>query len=215
MQLNELQAIKKELIDLKNTATKDRVKNLLQREINSIDNEFQELTLKQSVNKEDTPKLPTRVDIKEYAFDESEKYVKLFIPFDASQLQDQDVQLQLSDDSFSLVIHTANKSHQFIVTSLLRKINCEKSYKKIKSDMVSVYLKKVKDGETWGCLTTTEKRLKDSKTKMFDKNEEEGDPGSQLMNMMKKMYESGDSEMKRTIAKAWTEGQNKQKDFSM
>jgi len=26
------------------------------------------------------------------------------------------------------------------------------------------------------------------------------------MNMMKKMYETGDEEMKRTIAKAWTEG---------
>ena len=27
--------------------------------------------------------------------------------------------------------------------------------------------------------------------------------------MMKKMYEDGDDEMKRTIAKAWTEGQDK------
>ena len=27
--------------------------------------------------------------------------------------------------------------------------------------------------------------------------------------MMKKMYEDGDDEMKRTIAKAWTEGQEK------
>ena len=29
------------------------------------------------------------------------------------------------------------------------------------------------------------------------------------MDMMKKMYEEGDDEMKRTIAKAWTEGQDK------
>ena len=27
--------------------------------------------------------------------------------------------------------------------------------------------------------------------------------------MMKKMYDEGDDEMKRTIAKAWTEGQEK------
>ena len=27
--------------------------------------------------------------------------------------------------------------------------------------------------------------------------------------MMKKMYEEGDDDMKRTIAKAWTEGQEK------
>ena len=30
-----------------------------------------------------------------------------------------------------------------------------------------------------------------------------------LLQMMKKMYEEGDDEMKRTIAKAWTEGQEK------
>ena len=84
--------------------------------------------------------------------------------------------------------------------------------------MVSVYLKKAKEGEKWDCLTTTEKQLKDSKTKMFDKNDEDSnadDPSAQLMNIMKKMYESGDSETKRTIAKAWTEGQNKPKEFTM
>lgn len=29
------------------------------------------------------------------------------------------------------------------------------------------------------------------------------------MDMMKKLYDSGDADMKRTIAKAWTEGQEK------
>lgn len=62
-------------------------------------------------------------------------------------------------------------------------------------------------------MTTTEKRLKDEKSKAFenDKGESGGDPMGGLMNMMKKMYDSGDSEMKRTIAKAWTEGQEKSK----
>ena len=35
------------------------------------------------------------------------------------------------------------------------------------------------------------------------------DPSAGLMDMMKKMYQEGDDEMKRTIAKAWTEGQDK------
>lgn len=35
------------------------------------------------------------------------------------------------------------------------------------------------------------------------------DPTSGLMKVMQKMYESGDSDMKRMIAKAWTEGQEK------
>lgn len=37
----------------------------------------------------------------------------------------------------------------------------------------------------------------------------DADPQAGLMDMMKKMYEEGDDEMKRTIAKAWTESQDK------
>lgn len=39
--------------------------------------------------------------------------------------------------------------------------------------------------------------------------EKDADPGASIMNMMKKMYDEGDDDMKRTIAKAWTESQNK------
>lgn len=34
------------------------------------------------------------------------------------------------------------------------------------------------------------------------------DPQASLMNMMKKMYQEGDSDMKRTIAEAWTKSQD-------
>lgn len=42
------------------------------------------------------------------------------------------------------------------------------------------------------------------------------DPNAGLMNMMKKMYEEGDDNMKRTIAEAWTKANDKkgQPDFS-
>lgn len=33
--------------------------------------------------------------------------------------------------------------------------------------------------------------------------DKEADPGASLMNMMKKMYEDGDDDMKRTIGQAW------------
>ena len=35
------------------------------------------------------------------------------------------------------------------------------------------------------------------------------DPGAGLMQLMKKMYDDGDDEMKRTIKKAWFESQEK------
>ena len=36
---------------------------------------------------------------------------------------------------------------------------------------------------------------------------------SVMLQLMKKMYNEGDDEMKRTIAKAWTEGQEKKQNF--
>lgn len=77
--------------------------------------------------------------------------------------------------------------------------------------MISIYLKKSTEGSKWEVLTKTAKQLKDQKNKMFDDDKESksDDPMGGLMNIMKKMYESGDPEMKRTIAKAWTEGQEK------
>ena len=61
-QTSELQAIKQELIALKDTATKDRVKNLLQKEINSIDNEVKEIQMKQ-LAKEEASKAPTKITV--------------------------------------------------------------------------------------------------------------------------------------------------------
>ena len=42
------------------------------------------------------------------------------------------------------------------------------------------------------------------------KPDDNADPSAGLMTMMKQMYEEGDDEMKRTIAKAWTESRDKQ-----
>ena len=41
------------------------------------------------------------------------------------------------------------------------------------------------------------------------KMDENADPNESLMTLMKQMYEDGDDEMKRTIAKAWTESRDK------
>ena len=46
------------------------------------------------------------------------------------------------------------------------------------------------------------KYIKINPDKLGGKNE---DPQASLMNMMKEMYNTGDDEMKRTIAKAWSE----------
>ena len=42
--------------------------------------------------------------------------------------------------------------------------------------------------------------------------DESKDPNESLMDMLKNMYEGGDDEMKRTIAKAWTQSRDKNPD---
>lgn len=37
----------------------------------------------------------------------------------------------------------------------------------------------------------------------MDKVDKDADPSASLMNMMKKLYEEGDDDMKKTIAQAW------------
>jgi calcyclin binding protein len=72
--------------------------------------------------------------------------------------------------------------------------------------MVTVFLKKADVGKSWGYLTEKEKKLKDKAAPKLDDN---ADPQEGLMSMMKKMYDEGDDEMKRTISKAFTESREK------
>ena len=47
------------------------------------------------------------------------------------------------------------------------------------------------------------------------KVDETEDPSGNLMGMLKQMYDDGDDDMKRTIAKAWTESRDKKGDAPM
>ncbi|EGR34086.1 hypothetical protein IMG5_024570 [Ichthyophthirius multifiliis] len=57
----------------------------------------------------------------------------------------------------------------------------------------------------WAQLQYKESTFKKPKENELDS----GDPQASLMKLMKEMYENGDDEMKKTIAKTWTEQQNK------
>lgn len=111
----------------------------------------------------------------------------------------------------SLQLHVRDlqgKDFGLTVNNLLHSIDVEKSYRKIKTDMVAIYLQKVED-KHWDVLTAIQKRLKQKKDSELSKD---GDnPESALVNIMKKMYNDGDSKTKQMIAKAWTESQDKAK----
>lgn len=219
-----------------------------------IETEISNLRTQVDTNSE-TPKVRTvnnevkryECEITNYAWDQSDKFIKFFIGLDNVQNSpEENVVVTFTPNSILLkVANVQNKDYKFEVNNLLHEINVEKSYRKIKSNSIAIYAKKAIDGKLYECyylgyysnqqffivnvslhvgkkwshLTTTEKRLADIKKHSMEDELEtnKDDPGAGLMKIMQSMYEKGDSETKRMIAKAWTEGQQKtlNSDFQM
>uniref|UniRef100_A0A914PH15 SGS domain-containing protein n=1 Tax=Panagrolaimus davidi TaxID=227884 RepID=A0A914PH15_9BILA len=75
--------------------------------------------------------------------------------------------------------------------------------------MLLVMMKKSKTG-TWSeLLKIVQSKKEAAKLKDSDPGMDTSDPQAGLMNMMKKLYEEGDDETKRSLRKAWHESQNK------
>lgn len=159
------------------------------------------------------------VEVNNYAWDQSPKFVKLFVTIDGVQsVEPSNVTLKFTGRSLNLLVQDLEgKDHSFTVNNLLEDIIEDKSYHKIKTDMVAIYLKKASDGNSWGHLTTTTKRLKEIKSEEdMAPMTNNSDPSAGLMDIMRKMYESGDSKTKQMINKVWSEQQEKKMspDFS-
>jgi calcyclin binding protein len=93
-----------------------------------------------------------------------------------------------------------------LTVSPLKKIVPGESRYNIKGKTITIVLKK-KKSNTWTKLKKTASSIK--KPKPGEKAETKEDPSAGLMDMMRKMYEEGDDEMKRTMQKAWWEAQHK------
>ena len=151
-------------------------------------------------------------DLKNYALDQSDKFIKLYVTLTgADALSMDNVHPTFCENSFSVKVCNLNgNDYEFSMKSLLHEIVPAESIVKLKKDTVFLMLKK-KSPINWPSLTMTEQQLKErQENKMKPKQDDSGEPGDGMMNIMKQMYESGDDEMKRNIAKAWTESREKQ-----
>lgn len=148
-------------------------------------------------------------ELNEYAWDQSDKFIKLFVTLDGVQnLDESAVSMKCTDRSMKLHIENLNgKDYGMTINNLLEAIDVEKSYRKLKTGMVNIYLKKQKEGVKWSCLTAIQKRIKDKED--TDMKSDPENPQDALVNIMKKMYQKGDTQTKQMIAKAWTESQEK------
>ncbi|KAL7386587.1 hypothetical protein ABVT39_010644 [Epinephelus coioides] len=212
-QINQLEADLQELGSLLEKAERKRVQELLKQEQNKVEKELavkrqqKEKQAKRDADPSAASKAAYTVKITNYAWDQSEKFVKIYLTLkDVHKIPSENVEVNFTEKSFSVLIKDLNeKNHQMSILNMLYPIDEKESYKKIKTDMVLVMCKK-KSTKKWECLTTLEKQSKDKDKPSVDEN---ADPSDGLMSMLKKIYSEGDDEMKRTINKAWSESQEK------
>eukprot|EP00929_Paragymnodinium_shiwhaense_P084169 TRINITY_DN44995_c0_g1_i1.p1 TRINITY_DN44995_c0_g1~~TRINITY_DN44995_c0_g1_i1.p1 ORF type:complete len:984 (+),score=329.16 TRINITY_DN44995_c0_g1_i1:118-3069(+) len=92
--------------------------------------------------------------ISKFAFDQSDKFVSLYIDCDgAGSLPADAVEMVLRPRGVLLVVRQAGKKKWFKVHNLCKEIDMEASTKKVKSDMIVLKLKKAQQGEKWSDLT--------------------------------------------------------------
>lgn len=217
-QISQLEADLQELSSLLEKAERNRVQDILKQEQKKVEKELatkrqQQQQQQQQAKRDADPSAASKaaytVKITNYAWDQSEKFMKIYLDLkDVHKISAENVEVDFTERSFSVLIKELNgKNHQMTVLNLLHPIDGKDSYKKVKTDMLLIMLKK-KMTKKWECLTAVEKRSKEKDKPTMDEN---ADPSDGLMSMLKKIYEDGDDEMKRTINKAWTESQDKKK----
>lgn len=88
-------------------------------------------------------------EISNYAWDQSDKFVKFFISLDGVQnAAEENVTVTFTPNSILLkVTNVQNKDHKFEVKNLLHDIDVNSSYRKIKTNSVAIYAKKASEGQ--------------------------------------------------------------------
>jgi len=213
MDLKELTIDVQEFRQFLSEAKSERVKNILIEQIRLLEEKIAIATKKQKSAQKAEHVVTRTYDINTYAWDQSDNFVKLYLTVSGVEnVQAENVKCSFSSRSASVIVLNLNSSnHEFTVKNLLHDILPEDSIFKLKKDSLLLMLRK-KTSTSWKYLTTTEQQLQESKDGKWKPKaaEESKDPGDSLMDLMRHMYESGDDDLKRTIAKAWTESRDKQ-----
>ncbi|KAG5897064.1 hypothetical protein JTB14_025880 [Gonioctena quinquepunctata] len=214
--IEELQRDIEELKSFENQAKRQKCKDILAIEIRRLVSEVLKLkeqskdSIPLSTSSNSTGSLSRRYEVKlsNYAWDQTDKFVKFYITLkNVQDIPAENVKGKFSPKSMEIIIEDLDgKDHALRINNFLKPVNPDQCTWRVKKDMVIVSAAKTST-DNWSHVTEWEKKAND--LKMPNLGAEKSDPSEGLMSMMKNMYDKGDDEMKRTIAKAWTESQEK------
>jgi len=213
--IDEMRQDLQELTSLRAGAKRKRTQTTLDKEMEQLRRELMAAEQKSAQGQgsgDGKVKVATlaQENIINYAWDQSDKFMKLYVTLDnLKSLSDDAITTNFTDRSMTVKVRFPTKICNLHISRLCEEIVAKDSYVKKKSEYVLVMLKKAEVSKTWPYVTEKEKKKKDDSlsTPKMDENE---DPSASITKLMKKMYDEGDDEMKRTITKAWSESQQKQ-----
>lgn len=214
--INELKSDIEDLNSLLQQAKRQKSKDLISIEIRRLQTELDTLTDKNEIKvtpsvQRSGPKV-YEVKLNNYGWDQSDKFMKIYVTLkNVHSLPKESIVCDFTECSMDLrILGLDNKNYHLPIINLCETIDPEKSNFKVKTDLVTIFLAK-KTPINWSHVTGVEKKIKESKEPLVPegKDHEFKDPDSGLMKMMKKMYQEGDDDMKKTIAKAWCQSQDK------
>ncbi|CDJ59955.1 calcyclin binding protein, putative [Eimeria maxima] len=143
--------------------------------------------------------------IDRFAWDQTPALVKVYVHLDGlNDLSPDATCVRFEENSAELVVRNLRqKNYTLKFSPLYAPVDTEKSNFTVKRDTVTIRLAKLRPGEHWDSVA------KATQANAMPKLDPSADPSESIMSMMKSLYNEGDSEMKRTIAKAWTESQER------
>jgi len=219
--INELKSDLSELESVLVKVSRSNVRTIITQAITTLRSKVDEVEKNAKDAKVECPKEEKAAKqlytskVTNYGWDDGNKFVKVYITLpNVEKLTQEQISCDFTEISFKFVANNHNgKNYMLEIPHLANKIIPSSSTCRVKSGNVIVSLKKEKDGNTWGNLTEAEKKEKEKKDAKFDnkKDMDTSDPSAGIMNLMKKMYDDGDDDMKRMIKKTWYESQQKQK----
>ncbi|XP_002160778.1 calcyclin-binding protein isoform X1 [Hydra vulgaris] len=205
---------------LMQTATRPNVKDFLHNKLSEIKVNIEKLEKAKLASQTQTDEVAVKstlytTKISQYGWDESSKFVRLYVTIpQIENLREDQISCEFTSTSVKFIAQNhLNKNHLLQIVGLAYSIVPKESTCKIKSGNVVISMKKDKEGRTWGNVTAVERKEKEAKdSKLNSKDMDSSDPQAGIMNLMKKMYDEGDDDMKRMIKKTWYESQQKQKE---
>jgi calcyclin binding protein len=201
----------RELKKILSHGTTPYVEKILKNEIKKVEEKISQQSqpepASEQKSKESLPAIKFQ-PIESYAFSNEENEAKIIIR-NIENLTESKIVFDPQPHSFAIAVMRNDLPNlKLTVEPLFKKIIPKESKYIARNKTLTVILKKSKK-QTW---TKLKKSSLDKKKDENEKKLEKEDPNASLMNLMKKMYDEGDDEMKRTISKAMWEAQNKKHD---